>query len=1047
MKTHALEVFDRRAEYTRKHNVRIKIGSWNVASLNGTQDELSKWFTPDTGEHAAQEDIGLYVLGLQEIVDVSSPAEAFRPYVDTTVANRWKESASKVLPSGYELVAAQQLVGLLLLIYASPSIYSSISYVSTTSVGTGLLGYMGNKGAVSARILLGDVTRLAFVNVHMAAGADSAALQRRNWDAAQITTRTRFSAITGLLADVSGSAEMLNDQDYVFWFGDLNYRLQGMPGEDVRRLLEVHSSSSAAVSDVQIKNKDNDSDWSNGPLTTIDLNKPNSGKESSSKEKASSNFLEKPEEEQGPSKKVVDTDASSFNGDIQDPASLQTTIASLLPHDELLAQQRSGTAFFDGWTEGSINFLPTYKYDVGSVDSFDSSEKKRCPSWCDRILYRTRASKEKADANSNEKRKASLKDEDMEAKGLVAEAEDELSMFEYDPQLDGENLDEQQTDQSGQMEEATDGFVDRITLERYCSHQIVTASDHKPLEAIFSMQFDAFVPELKAQISQEVSREMDKLENEERPTVTFVIEAPSTNQDKPPSGVEQPTAVLDFGDVRYAEPKSRNMTIANTGQVPASVSFKSEPNPSSTEPYSALPSWLLVEMDVQEAGNGGSSEVKEKSCTLDPGDTCAVRLTVSIDDLSLVKQLNSGTENLDRIIFLRIEDGRDSFITVKGRWLWSCFAQSISTLIRVPEGGIRKLQRRHEQNDAKSPDDEDDVKWSSPRELFKLTECVEDLVVRTIADWNMRHRKDPLILPPWQQLAGWPFASHDQSTQSPLSPLSPSSTPSNINDMSSTSKSNDNNAPSSSNPSSKHHLRLSLYETLDNDQPIRESNLYKSTANLTTKTEIAAETLLLFLHSLVDGIISAANWIDLEPVLITDETLSSRKSSTSSTHYQNQPPQQHQLNQEQLGQDSCESRRSAVLEVLGMDSSVHSVSFVIVMSMLSRVLAELNPVDADADTGPNASVSPSSTSTSKSAFGAVEGSGAATTASTTVVMRDKLAERKLAELFADALVRVPVDLEAGTEKDKKTKAKEKEKEKERRVLRERKIRLVEMFLE
>lgn len=36
--------------------------------------------------------------------------------------------------------------------------------------------------------------------------------------------------------------------------------------------------------------------------------------------------------------------------------------------------------------EAPITFAPTYKYNRGSTE-YDSSEKKRIPAWCDRILY------------------------------------------------------------------------------------------------------------------------------------------------------------------------------------------------------------------------------------------------------------------------------------------------------------------------------------------------------------------------------------------------------------------------------------------------------------------------------------------------------------------------------------------------------------------------------------------------------------------------------------------------------------------------------------
>lgn len=45
----------------------------------------------------------------------------------------------------------------------------------------------------------------------------------------------------------------------------------------------------------------------------------------------------------------------------------------------------------------------------------------------------------------------------------------------------------------------------------------VLSSDHKPLDAVFKLQYDAVVPELKTAIHGEVAREIDRQENEGRP--------------------------------------------------------------------------------------------------------------------------------------------------------------------------------------------------------------------------------------------------------------------------------------------------------------------------------------------------------------------------------------------------------------------------------------------------------------------------------------------------------------------------------------------------
>lgn len=60
---------------------------------------------------------------------------------------------------------------------------------------------------------------------------------------------------------------------------------------------------------------------------------------------------------------------------------------TLLKSEQLTLQKSTLPGFYlRNFSEGSLSFSPTFKYDVGS-NNYDTSEKRRVPSWCDRILY------------------------------------------------------------------------------------------------------------------------------------------------------------------------------------------------------------------------------------------------------------------------------------------------------------------------------------------------------------------------------------------------------------------------------------------------------------------------------------------------------------------------------------------------------------------------------------------------------------------------------------------------------------------------------------
>jgi phosphatidylinositol-bisphosphatase len=823
-------LYERRAEFTRPRDVRIKVGSWNVAGQKGTEQDVGAWFVGgkgieaslaglgvtdadlkaeagresiraqearhttstttvprhDKGAAPAGDEVGIYALGLQEVVDISSATEALRPYTDPSVAKKWKAAVEAALPRGYQLVAEQQLIGLLLLVFASPEVQPHIKAVSTTSVGTGLMGYMGNKGAVTARLVLGETTRLVFINSHMAAGADKASVERRNWDAGQIGSRTRFSPITDAMGLSQGQGEGIGEEDFAFWFGDLNYRLEGMPGDDVRRLLTIHTRA----------------------LDPDTAEEPNNTSITDSS-KAAGNAGTVPSE--------------------LDPSSLQATIQSLLPHDELMQQQRAGKAFHDGWKEGPIRFLPSYKYDVGKVAVFDSSEKRRCPSWCDRILYRTRAAKQRYDEKHKEEEIVKKRDEEMKAKGLDHAADDEDVLFDYDPETDGTNETYDEYDENADPEPETvvtkEGFTDEILLECYTSHMRVLSSDHKPLEAVFALKFDAVIPDLKAAVHQEVARELDRQENEGRPSVALVVDR-STGTLSPENANTTDSSFdgVDFGDVQFAKSKKRSITIANTGRVTATFGFTDRPV-EKDQAEGPFPPWLNITFDREPDASGKSAEPLHPQFTLEPADVLNAELKLKIDSVQLVHKLNEGTASLDEILVLRVQGGRDHFLPLRAHWQHSSLSRTIDKLIKIPEGGIRKLQ-------GQEPDSSEEVRFSVPREIFRLTEAIEDLTERTLADWDMTGHDGDQEKAPWQHNAAWPFSNTREGavTEEPAA---------------------------------------DVYEALDCDTPFDKA--FAAGTLPKERLETITNVFVVFLRSLQDGVITKSLWEKLEAGFVARE--------------------------------------------------------------------------------------------------------------------------------------------------------------------------------
>lgn len=1104
----------RQSEYTTKRQIKVKVGTWNVASIHGTEKDLQGWFVDGLGVHGLSEsspnlsmrnprftdkkkenqeiaaiepvgqqearrarkkvtlpkndipavpggtDIGLYVLGLQEIVDVASASEALKLFTDPGPSSRWKDAVNKGLPKGYAKVAEQQLVGLLTLVFASPEVAPTISSVSSTSVGTGLMGYMGNKGGTATRIVLGETTRMVFVNCHLAAGADSAALDRRNWDCSQITSRIRFEPIVDSTGVADEFGDKIGDEDFAFWFGDLNYRLDDMPGEDVRHLLLLHTRNEYDINNKSKRKIDSELGYVDAPSGDI------------------KSSIDSQRSEQ-------DSDTSSFSLDPQDdPASLHTTLKSLLSHDQLQKQMRNRKAFHDGWREGNIDFLPTYKYDIGSVGMFDSGEKRRAPSWCDRILYRTRRDRLEYLELLEQEEESQKKDKDMEARGIDSPEDNDI-LFDYDPNIDGnaedydydENENENEgcsPDPSSVPVDTRNGFDDTITLDQYTSHQRVLSSDHKPLSAIFTLTYDSEDTDLRAKIHQEVARELDKVENEGRPDLTIVIdrqkehdivekrEADSFSGELRETLEQSDEDVnsLGFGYVRFDVPKHRTITIANTGSVAASWYFMDrtavEGETNVDTQSGVTPAW--IEMNVEkESDNKNSNLGALQQYTLQPGETAGIEITLRVKDFEFVRRLNEDRAPLEDILLLRIENGRDHFLPVNGKWLPTCFARDLEELTIMLDG-VRPSQLSTRTPSLRDKDETtEQPRLSAPRELFALTDAIQDLIERAIAEQSMVSGAESPP-PPWSpnsQYEGWPFDAKSLETR--YSTRRPE-------------------------------LEALIRESLDTGAPITTS-FPQDTTNI-QRLEALCSTLLLFLQSLPDGIIAPPQWAQIESHLLNTEKFFQSKTQSSQR----------------------EDIQSSVQEILSQ-RPVASVCWTFIIFMLKRVLAELaphsqpslsleilheyqsrsststpsrksieeaeiplqklSPTSTTPTTTPTKKYKPPLISSPSSIFGSLRGRRARnSTAASTITTQpppqpsDDGAQRRAhaeaeaaekhasalrsayARIFADAVVRcAPRSLDdGGTTNGKKGLEKTKEKEKDRKAREERRRMVVEVFL-
>ncbi|CAI8604303.1 unnamed protein product [Vicia faba] len=197
--------------------------------------------------------------------------------------------------SSYVKIVSKQMVGIYITIWVRRSVRKHIQNLKVSTVGVGVMGYIGNKGSVSVSMSIYQ-TLFCFVCTHLTSGQKEADEIKRNADVREIHQRTHFYSLSDI-----GLPKSIFDHERIIWFGDLNYRIN-LSYETTRELI------------------------------------------------------------------------------------LKKQWSKLVEKDQLAKELEKGV--FKGWSEGMLNFPPTYKYEVNS-DKYIGEEPKvgrRTPAWCDRIL-------------------------------------------------------------------------------------------------------------------------------------------------------------------------------------------------------------------------------------------------------------------------------------------------------------------------------------------------------------------------------------------------------------------------------------------------------------------------------------------------------------------------------------------------------------------------------------------------------------------------------------------------------------------------------------
>ena len=207
----------------------LSILTWNLADTTPVASEVESLFLPQAGVTSIGTSADLLIIGLQEApwpvssaIGTDHLVDMFGSYLAPKEFICVKYSRMSITPG---------LWGLLTMVFVRAPILCYIKDIDVLVTRTGVGGFVGNKGASTIRFTLGN-NSLCFINCHLIPHPENNL--KRAQEIKHILETQYFER--SLTSHFSIDMHVLA-HDVLFFFGDLNFRLEGRSFSEVKQIL------------------------------------------------------------------------------------------------------------------------------------------------------------------------------------------------------------------------------------------------------------------------------------------------------------------------------------------------------------------------------------------------------------------------------------------------------------------------------------------------------------------------------------------------------------------------------------------------------------------------------------------------------------------------------------------------------------------------------------------------------------------------------------------------------------------------------------------